>query len=293
GVALIVTPTDNHLSNTESLFKKLSIPFASQKKENEPLVTPYLSPYDEIFRSSAFDWNIPYSSEIRKGSSAKNKVFDSPSFVPIFKDSHGDPILLSLHRKEWRTGQIIWLNGVLPGFNGEEKDPEFPEPYLRTLARKYKLSTEVWDSLKGKIESKFGAASGLEGSPIPDQGNREKISSGFLLLDSLLSNAAQEDRRIVFFDYLREQSDMTEVLSLLSSGALYAVIIVTILVFAGLLLFVREKAPLNALRENKASQRPEPYPPSETDPPVSRQGRARFAAQFIHIESELKKLPKE
>jgi len=293
GTVIIVVPTDNHLANTEKFFKKLGIPFTSQSLENEPLITPFLSPYDEIHLSISTDYPVPKKTFIRKGSSAKNTVFLSSDIDPVYKDSQGITVISSLSSHEWNDGRIFWICGALPGYNGESGDPKFKESYFRTYASKLKLDPKKWDAIKKRIEETLAVEQGLEASKIPDQGNVKKIKSGISLFEGLIRGSTEEKRSVVFFDYFRESSDSTKFLALLSSGALYAVILVAFLVFAGLLFFVRGKPPVDALREMKSSQRPDPYPPDEIDPPVLRQGKARFAAQLIHIESELKKLPKE
>ncbi|HNX60600.1 MAG TPA: hypothetical protein PKK43_15970, partial [Spirochaetota bacterium] len=299
GTAIIVAPTDNHLANTASFFKILGFTFKSQSSESEPAIRPFLSPYRQISLSPSISthYRIPASSYIRVGSSSTNNVFSDNSIINVYYDSDGNPVVNALSRDEWNGGKVFWICGALPGYNGEAGDPDFKESYLRHLARKYGLSTHMWDSVKQRIREKLEEKNeaGLEGAVIPDQKNLSRIKSGINLFEGLVAGDPESEspKTLVFFDYLKEQSDTTEVLALLSSGALYAVILTAVLVFTGLLFFVRGKPPVNAIREMKSAQRDDPYPPDEIDPQVLRQGRTRFPAQLIHIESELNKLPKE
>ena len=297
GTAIIVVPTDSHLLNTASFFEKLGIAFKSQSLNNEPAIRPFLSPYRQISLSISTDYRIPDTSYIRVGSSSTNNVFSDKGLINVYRDQDGKPVVNALSRNDWNGGQIFWICGALPGYNGEAGDPAFKESFIRHLARKYGLNTHMWDSVKERVREKLEEKNevGLEGAVIPDQKNLKRIRSGINLFEGLVAGDPDSENRrtLIFFDYLKEQSDTTEVLALLSSGALYAVILTAVLVFTGLLFFVRGKPPVNAIREMKSAQRVDPYPPDEIDPQVLRQGRTRFPAQLIHIESELKKLPKE
>jgi hypothetical protein len=295
GEALIITPTARHLSNTELFLKKFSLTPATPSDGAEGYLGTQLKPYSRITLNgsvySIFKNKLPAESFIRVGSSAKDPVFISNAFSRIYTDHAGNTVLAHMRKKDWKGGQIIWLNGALPGYNGEHGDPTFPEPYLRQILKKKNVDM----SRMGEFRQIFDQpVNNIERTRIPDQGDQRKINSAIAFLESILPEQTETKKTsIVFFEYLRKMEDDSELLSLLSSGALYAVIISALFALTGFIFFVRDHPPITALREYRALSLTNDSPVSEIDPPVMRQSITRFKAQYIQLARMLRKIPKE
>jgi hypothetical protein len=297
GNVLIVTPTNNHLNNTSAFLKILGAYYIEISNESETDISTHLKPYVQLVCT---DTHSPLSGAalrglvwLREGTTSQNPVFYSEIFHPLYVDPRGKPVILYVHKKNWKNGILIWVNAALPGFNGEMKDPVFPESASDRLIDKYNVNIPKLKKAKKEIDKAIIESRGIEGSPIPDQGDTAKILSGISLIETILNFSLKRNQHIIIFDYLRAVDDSTETLSLLSSGAFYVIVLAFILVFAGLIFFVREHSPVGLLREIRINRTNDEIPIPEIDPPVTRQAKTRFAAQFIHIETNLKKIPKE
>jgi hypothetical protein len=297
GNVLIVTPTNYHLNNTSVFLKILGAYYIPTSSETESELAAHLRPYVQIVCT---DIHSPLSGAalrglvwLREGTSSGNPVFYSDIFHPWYVNSRGNPVIFYVQKKNWKNGCIIWINAALPGFNGEMKDPVFPKSASDKFIDKHNIDIPKLKKAKKEIEKAIIESRGIAGSAIPNQGDSVKIRSGISFIESILDFSLERNQQIIFFEYLRSIDDSTETLSLLSSGAFYVIVLAFLLVFTGLILFVREHRHVDLLREIRINRAIDEIPIPEIDPPVTRQAKVRFAAQFIHIETHLKKISKE
>jgi hypothetical protein len=286
GEILIVTPAPSHYNNIKEFFKTLSLNFKNQR--DKPLfesfalypvkaaATPafynYFEDSDEAFfhiRPSSLKIQLPYG------------------FLPLITQNKN--VLLSVKTiNSVKKGRIFWLNGVLPGFNGEKGDLKYTDSPLKQILKEKKID----DSLREHIKKKYGRDIDFDNyfgeKYVFPKISDAALSSSLRLIDSFFVRAVENERSIVFFDYLREPTTVTDSLALYSSGAFYALILIAILLFSAIIFYARAKIPFSDLREIRFRTN-ELYPASQIDPAITRQTRSRFYAQYIHISKMLKK----
>jgi hypothetical protein len=288
-VLLLVTPSQEYLDNTASLFTQIGKSYsASRSRKNNSLSSFTSEPQPVRKENSLANPSFRANLYLRLSPSRKNAIFGSGGFTAILKDADGYPVLLQLKRPGWK-GKIFWLNAVLPGFNGEKADIVFPESLSKKIISRFNIDRKINDKLNEKYREQIDFDGNLAADRILGQGNSAYIFSGLSFIDSFLFYAGESKRTIVFDDYLRERETGSDILALFSSGAFYAVILAAALVFIGLIFFVRGRAPIRLLREgrNRLQHR---YPVNELDPLIMRQTKTRFVAQYIQLSHMLKKI---
>lgn len=292
GTVLIVLTSHGTLANISSFLSGIGITYEKKKDRGKNDYSAFTSQPERVKSGEGIHHkeipkfgSMPY---LRLSRSMDNRLFNSKGFAKIFLDQSGNPILSILQKKDWDHGKVFILNAVLPGFNGEKRDLLFQESFTKKIVKKYNIDKKLSEKLNEANDKDINPDEGLVTKEIKGQGDELIIGSGFSFLKAFMDFAKNEKRSVIFFDYLKDKESGSEVLSLFSSGAFYAVILVTVLVFAGLIFFVREKTQIESLRESRYLGKLI-IPVSEIDPSMMRQARSRFVAQYIQVSKNLKK----
>jgi hypothetical protein len=286
GEVLIVTPAPSHYNNIEEFFKALSLRFQNQKDAsifNSFASNPIKASSTRIFHNYFENSNEMFYS-VRPSSAHIQLPY---GFQPLLT-YNGNTILSVRTVSSVKKGRIFWLNGVLPGFNGEKGDLKFSDSPLKQILKEKKIDEALRDHIKKKYGSEIDFDNYFGENYVFPKINDTTLASGLQLIDAFFIRAADNDRNIVFFDYLREPTTVTDSLALYSSGSFYALILISIFLFSAIIFYTRPKIPFNDLKEIRFRSN-QLYQISQIDPAITRQTRSRFYAQFIQVAKMLKK----
>jgi hypothetical protein len=287
GEILIVTPSPSHYNNVEEFFKTLSIPVHNHK--DKPIFDSFTSHPVKASATQNFYYYFEDSDDtcyyIRPSSLKAQLPF---GFQPLL--TYNRNTLLSVKTvNTTKKGRIFWLNGVLPGFNGEKGDLKYNDSPLKQILKEKKIDEALREHIRKKYGHEIDFDNYFGEKYVFPKINDNILASGLRFVDTFFARAAENERAIVFFDYLREPTTVTDSLALYSSGAFYALILISIMLFSAIIFFTRAKIPFDDLKEIRFRSN-ELYPVSQIDPAITRQIRSRFYAQYIQVAKMLKKI---
>lgn len=281
GTAFVSLYSFDSLDNIKELFAAVDINYVTRHAAEKADL--YKDAYTLTF---AYDNSFDNEIYFKISPTRTHGIFRSKRFKTLVADAEENPVLTVL---ESGKGKIYFLNALLPGFNGEYRAMNFSaniyESYLNRL-----LTLEGFDRLKEAakaVMSEYTMSKQDEAVEI-NTGSVEEINSGLAALDTLFSEATASGRKLVFFDYLGDAQTQAGFLSIISSGAFYALLLAAAFLVAGFIFFVRDPVPVDVLREKRLISL-HAVSGSVADPAVLRQAKTRFAAQYIQISKMLKK----
>lgn len=280
GGLLVIVPSFEVLDNIQELFKAFELNYVSRKNVND------VSLYSVSCQTAAgIDGMFNGTYAIRLSETRTHGLFRAAVFETLLCDEQGNPVFSRLSAG---GGYVYFLHSLMPGFNAELSDPDFPQDSFSDMIESSGIEkiapkfAEIAHKVKNEIETPADEELKISRS------KPGELRSGLSLLQTIFDNASNNGKQIVFFDYLRDKQTKSGLLSVFSSGAFYALVLAVAFMVAGLLFFVRDTIPLPVIIQKRIMDL-RATPQREGDPPVMRQAKSRFVAQYIQLSHMLKK----
>lgn len=296
GEVLLVTPSQYHLQNTSLFIKELGIE-ALLEESNEYEAENVWSAKNiavrktQKYNSLLYDdeINIPYfeNFSIKLDNKIDLKFLKSGKFTVLLETNKQRPVLSLLEKKEWKGGRLYWMTAVFPGYNGAYKDLQYYDNFWSILKE---ANGKPVDRIKSSLNDVMTTGKKNNSEKIIAEG-KNNLKEQFDFIDAFFSYATDNNIKVYFYDYLASGAGATPMVALFETGAGWTIIIIIVLIFSGLLFFIRDNIPIEMFKEIKQSSKHIKLD-SQIDPDIVLESNARFKAQFIEINNKLHKLPR-